>query len=74
MMARPPKETLGLDMPFVEALERYVGVDPEEMHANIKRSKTKKPPGGKKRSAPSGSSAQNVVDLRDRRQKRHNGR
>jgi len=37
-----------LEMPFAEALERYVGTKPAEMHANIKRAKKKKPPGGKK--------------------------
>lgn len=62
-----------LDMPFGEALERFAGTDPREMHANIKRAKKKKPPGGKK--PPSDSfSDKNVVSLRDRRQKRHNGR
>jgi len=35
-------------MPFAEALERYVGTKPAEMHPNIKRAKKKKPPGGKK--------------------------
>lgn len=63
-----------LEMPFSEALERFVGVDPEEMHANIKRAKTKKPLGGKKPRSGSSSSSQNVVSLRDRRQKRRNGR
>jgi hypothetical protein len=37
-----------LEMPFAEALERFVGVEPGEMLANIKRAKKKKPPGGKK--------------------------
>lgn len=70
MMGRRPKgETMGLHMPFGEALERFVGADPEEMHANIARSKKKKPPGGKKKRKPPGSKtkAKNVIDLRDRR-------
>ena len=49
MMARPPKEVLILDMPFGEALERYAGVKPKELFANIKKSKKKKRPGRKKR-------------------------
>ena len=55
MTARPPKDTLGLDMPFGEAMERFVGVNPKEMHANIAKSKKKKPPGGKKKRKPSGA-------------------
>jgi hypothetical protein len=35
-----------LEMPFAEALERFVGVKPKEMHANIAKAKKKKPPGG----------------------------
>ena len=70
MTARPPKEPmLGLDMPYGEALERYIGVDPKELHANIARSKKKKPPGGKKKKrAPPGKKvkAGNVVSLRER--------
>ena len=50
-MAKRPRtynEKMRLEMPFAEALERYVGTKPAEMHANIKRAKKKKPPGGKK--------------------------
>ncbi len=70
MTARPPRETLGLDMPFGEAMERFIGVDPKEMHANVARSKKKKPPSGKKKKAkPPGAKvkAKNVLDLRERR-------
>jgi hypothetical protein len=42
MMARPPKEVLVLDMPFGEALERYVGTSSRELHTNVARSKKKK--------------------------------
>jgi len=61
-----------LDMLFAEALERYAGVDPKEMHANIKRAKKKKPPGGKK--APPGTpvDAQNVLSLRGARVRKAN--
>jgi hypothetical protein len=54
-----------LDMPFAEALERYAGTKPAEMHANIKRAKKKKPPGGKKHKPSGDTVAQNVVRLRD---------
>lgn len=69
MSARPPKEVLGLDMPFGEAMERFVGVDPKEMHANIAKSKKKKPPGGKKKRKPPGAKVkrENVLSLRERK-------
>jgi hypothetical protein len=72
-MAKRPRtynEKMRLEMPFAEALERYVGTKPAEMHANIKRAKKKKPPGGKK---PSGGDVadQNVMRLRDRRKRDH---
>jgi len=66
-------DKMRLDMPFSAALERFAGVDPKEMHANINRSKKRKPPGGKK--APPGTpgvEAQNVVSLRDRRTAKRN--
>lgn len=65
-------DKMKLDMPFAEALERYAGVEPKEMHANIKRAKKKKPPGGKVE--PSGGSSQdeNVVSLRDRKTSKRN--
>lgn len=34
---------LGLDMPFSEALERFIGVDPEELPAEV-RLRKKAPP------------------------------
>jgi hypothetical protein len=65
-------DKLHLDMGFSEAMERFAGVKPSEMHANIRKAKKKKPPGGKKH-APSGDtvSGQNVVRLRDRRKSHH---
>jgi hypothetical protein len=68
MSARPPKDpTMGLDMPFNEALERYIGVDPKEMAANEIRSKKKKLPGGKKKKRkPPSTTAKygNVISLK----------
>jgi hypothetical protein len=71
-MAKKYDDKMRLDMPFKEALERFATVDPKEMHANIKRAKKKKPPGGKK--APPGTPivAENVVSLGDRRARKRN--
>lgn len=69
---KPYDEKLHLDMPLSEALERFVGVDPKEMRANIKRAKQKKPPGGKE---PPPDDTTNVSDLRAaRNRKRNKGR
>jgi hypothetical protein len=43
----PYEAKMHLDMPFYEALERFSGVDPKEMRANIERAKKRKPPGNK---------------------------
>lgn len=75
MAKRTYDDKMKLDMPFSEALERFAGVDPKEMHANIKRAKKKKPPGGKKPSSGKVEKAENVVELRQRRmRKRNHGR
>lgn len=64
-----------LNMSFGEALERFAHTDPAEMHANIKRAKKKKPPGGKKQPPGGDVEAENVVSLRARRiRKRNHGR
>ena len=71
-MGRPPKEVfLGLDMPFSEALERYIGVEPKELEANVAKEKKKRPPGKK---APGGKGQKaKVVLLGDHKtaRKRH---
>jgi hypothetical protein len=70
----PPDPPFGLDMPFDEALKRFIGADPKEVEANIKRSKKKKPPSKTKKALPGGAQ-KNVVSLRDRRiAKRNSGR
>ena len=76
-MTKKPKQVeppLGLDMPFDEALERFIGTDPKEVEKSIRRSKQKKPPGSKKKRKPSGGNAQSdvVVSLRDRRMRKRN--
>jgi len=61
-----------LDMPFSEALERYVGTKPAELHANIAKAKKKLPPGEKKpggKASPSGA-----VSLAARRTDKQSGR
>jgi hypothetical protein len=65
-------DKLHIDMPFGEALERFIGVDPKQMHTNIAKSKKKKPPGEK---APSDGEpdGKNLVDLRQRRMRKRNG-
>lgn len=77
-MAKRPRtyeEKMKLNMPFAEALERYIGTKPSEMHANIKRAKKKKPPGGKKAPPGNADDQTNLVSLRDRRiRKRNYGR
>ena len=68
MPRKPMGEEFGLKMPFGEAMERFVGVDPKEMHANITRSKKKKPPGGrKKKRTPPGKRGKNIISLKDRK-------
>jgi hypothetical protein len=67
MTARPPKEVLGLHLPFGEALEAFIAADPKETRANIAKSKKKKPLGGRK-AKPSGKrKGKNVISLRDRK-------
>jgi hypothetical protein len=66
----PYEAKMHLDMPFDEALERFSGVDPREMHANIARAKKRKPPGEKPQ--PPGGSLQNVAKLSTKRIRKRN--
>jgi hypothetical protein len=65
-----------LKLGFDEALERFIRTDPKEVEENIRRSKTKKPPGSKRKRKPSGGVAQSesepVVSLRLRRMRKRN--
>jgi hypothetical protein len=74
MAKRTYDDKMKLNMPFAEALERFSGTSPKEMHANIAKAKQKKPPGGKKKRKPPGSTSQAVVSLRDRRMNKRNKR
>ncbi|MGY4233329.1 hypothetical protein ACVIIW_004481 [Bradyrhizobium sp. USDA 4449] len=68
--SQPPEPPFGLDMPFDEALKRFIGTDPREVQANIDKSKKKKPPGTR----PGGKKVdqKNVVSLRSRRMRKRN--
>jgi hypothetical protein len=63
-----------IKMTFDEALERFIRTKPSEVEENIKRSKAKKAPGGKRKRKPSGGSvqAESVVSLRRRRMRKRN--
>ena len=70
---RKHEPPLYIDMDFGEAAERFSGVDPREVEANIAKSKMKKPPGrkgspsGPRRRKPASHDAGDVVRLKDRR-------
>jgi hypothetical protein len=70
----PPERPLGLDMPFDEALRRFIGTDPKEVEASIGRAKKKKPPDDKAKPKSSGgnNSSEAVVSLRSRRIRKRN--
>jgi hypothetical protein len=70
----PPDPPFGLDMPFGEALKRFIGTDPNELETNVRKAKKKKPPGSKSKRKPSGGNNQSdtVVSLRSRRVRKRN--
>ena len=43
-MTEKREKPLGLDMPFGEALERFIGTDPKELPDNVKLRQKKPPP------------------------------
>lgn len=43
-MTEQREKPLALDMPFDEALERFIGTDPDELPDNVKLRKKKGPP------------------------------
>lgn len=53
MKGRKLEPKLGLDMPFAEALQRFIQTKPQEVEKSIARAKQKreKPPGPKKGSS-----------------------
>ena len=55
-MTEKRERPLGLDMPFGEALERFIGVDPAELPENVKlrqrEGPPKRPPGVARKAAP----------------------
>jgi hypothetical protein len=71
----PPDPPFGLNLPFDEALRRFIATDPNEVEDSIKRSRKKKPPGEKKKSPSGGDDQKSVVSLRAiRMRKRNHGR
>jgi len=68
------KPKFGLNMPFGEALEKFIRTNPDEVEELIKRGKQKKPPGSKrKRKPPDGTiQSDSVVSLRHRRMRKRN--
>ena len=72
-MAKRYDDKMMLDIPFAEALKRFAGTDPKEMHANIAKAKQKKPPGGKRPPGKTGqASTENLLSLRDARVRKAN--
>lgn len=69
MTKRRYDDKMKLDMPPDEALERFIGTSPDEMEANIRRAKKKKPPGSKGKPKPSDD---NVASLTQRRVRKRN--
>jgi hypothetical protein len=78
MKKKPAKHPrpFGLRLDPDDALERFIRTDPVEVEELIARSKTKKPPGAKRKRKASAGSAQevseNVVSLRRRRMRKRN--
>jgi hypothetical protein len=62
-MAKHNEKPLHIDMPFDEALERFIGASPKETQANIDLAKGKKSPAARAKQA--GDSK--VTELRGRR-------
>jgi hypothetical protein len=68
----PPEPAFGLDMPFDEALKRFIGTDQKEVDQSIGRAKKKKPPGSKKKPSGGNNQSDTVVSLRVRRVRKKN--
>jgi hypothetical protein len=64
MTRRPYEEKMHLDMPFDEAVERFIGVDPAEYQANVDKAKQAKPPAERGRRSAGKPDSQNVTKLR----------
>lgn len=62
-MAGKYEDKMSLEMPFGEALERFIGTDPAEVAANVAKSKAAKPEAERKRPTPKPDQT-NVTRLR----------
>jgi hypothetical protein len=58
------EEKLRIDMPFDEALQRFIGTDPKEVAANIAKSKAAKPEADRKLQSANRPDDHNVTQLR----------
>ena len=68
MNKKPYDDKLFLDIPFEEALTRFIKTDVKEVAASIARSKKAKPLGGKLRKPPKAEAqSQTVVRLSSKR-------
>ena len=67
-----PEPALGLDMPFDEALKRFIGTDAKEVDESIGRAKKKKPPGSTSKPSGGSNKSKSVVSLRSRRIRKRN--
>lgn len=78
MPKRAKRPLLRIDMDFNEALERYIRTNPKEVEEIIRRSKTKKPSGRKRKKTVGGKKAppttlgESVISLRERRMRKRN--
>jgi hypothetical protein len=64
---RTYEDKMNLDMPFGEALERFIGTDPREVAANIAKSKAAKPVADRKLQSATKPDTENVTELRRKR-------
>lgn len=67
MPKRKYDDKLYIDMPFEEAVERFIGVKPEELKENLDKQKRKRKTPGSGRKPPGANDAGQVVRLRDKR-------
>ena len=69
MTKRKYDPPLYIDMPFGEAVERFIGTDPKELKENLDKQKRKRKSPGSGRNVPPGDTDADpkVVRLRDKR-------
>jgi hypothetical protein len=73
MTKKKYEEKLHIDMDPDEALERFINVDPQELQANLDKQKRKKRPPDNRTEGKADGPSQSVINLRDRRKRKHVG-